>query len=261
MGVMMPPYLTPCGNCRAMASPTTLPSAAPILKTGMKIPDGTGTVELIIEKMNWKIHKINEYPNSQDKARFYILTVNATKPSSPINTSVLSVDQCLTMFLSSTVRSLLVHVKFVKRPWTWSWVFRSPAMYLPRPSGNETEDTTRETMPGYKKRLKIIIISPMFVKVVWLFQEFVIIIVSRLPEQSFYSTFGRTTRFHFFLVRLFPINSKLYRLLVFCNFQFFYHYRRCNFPIFTKFQANIYYTRYIHFVFCRADSGAAKYLV
>lgn len=31
-----------------------LPRAAPILNTGMKIPDGTGTVELMIEKMNWK---------------------------------------------------------------------------------------------------------------------------------------------------------------------------------------------------------------
>lgn len=35
-----------------MASPTALPNAAPILNTGMKIPDGTGTVELMIEKMN-----------------------------------------------------------------------------------------------------------------------------------------------------------------------------------------------------------------
>jgi len=40
------------GNQRAIASPTALPSAAPILNTGMKIPDGTGTVELMMEKMN-----------------------------------------------------------------------------------------------------------------------------------------------------------------------------------------------------------------
>lgn len=53
MGVIIPPYRTPCGNHRAIASPTVLPSAAPILKTGMKMPDGTGTVELMMEKMNW----------------------------------------------------------------------------------------------------------------------------------------------------------------------------------------------------------------
>lgn len=37
-----------------MASPMALPRAAPILNTGMKIPDGTGTVELMMEKTNWK---------------------------------------------------------------------------------------------------------------------------------------------------------------------------------------------------------------
>ena len=49
-----------------MASPTHLPKAAPILKTGIKIPEGTGTVELIIENTNFKNHllsiqKFNQY--------------------------------------------------------------------------------------------------------------------------------------------------------------------------------------------------------
>lgn len=50
---MTPPYLTPLGNHKAIASPTARPRAAPILNTGMKIPDGTGIVELIMEKINW----------------------------------------------------------------------------------------------------------------------------------------------------------------------------------------------------------------
>ena len=51
---MIPPYRTPVGNHKAIASPTHLPRAAPILKTGMKIPEGTGTVEHMIEKTNYK---------------------------------------------------------------------------------------------------------------------------------------------------------------------------------------------------------------
>lgn len=52
IGVTTPPYRTPAGNCKAIASPTALPRAAPILKTGMNIPDGTGTVELMMENIN-----------------------------------------------------------------------------------------------------------------------------------------------------------------------------------------------------------------
>lgn len=52
IGAKVVPYLTPCGNQSAIASPTHRPKAAPILKTGMKIPDGTGTVELTIENKN-----------------------------------------------------------------------------------------------------------------------------------------------------------------------------------------------------------------
>lgn len=36
-------------------SPTTRPKAAPILNTGMKLPLGTGIVELIMENMNCKV--------------------------------------------------------------------------------------------------------------------------------------------------------------------------------------------------------------
>jgi hypothetical protein len=36
---------------------------------------------------------------------------------------------------------------------TWSWVFNSPAMYWPSPSGNDTDDTISATMPGYRNRL------------------------------------------------------------------------------------------------------------
>lgn len=37
-----------------MDSPTKRPNAAPILNTGIKIPDGTGIVEANIEKKNCK---------------------------------------------------------------------------------------------------------------------------------------------------------------------------------------------------------------
>jgi hypothetical protein len=36
---------------------------------------------------------------------------------------------------------------------TWSWVFKSPAMYWPSPSGNDTDATTSATKPGYRNRL------------------------------------------------------------------------------------------------------------
>lgn len=52
IGEMCPPYRTPYGKYKCNASPTIRPSAAPILNTGMKIPDGTGTVDAMIEKMN-----------------------------------------------------------------------------------------------------------------------------------------------------------------------------------------------------------------
>lgn len=39
---------------KCIPSPTILPSEAPILKTGIKIPDGTGMVDVIIEKKNCK---------------------------------------------------------------------------------------------------------------------------------------------------------------------------------------------------------------
>lgn len=54
IGDNLPPYRTPLGNHRCIPSPINLPRAAPILNTGMKIPDGTGIVEATIEKKNWK---------------------------------------------------------------------------------------------------------------------------------------------------------------------------------------------------------------
>jgi hypothetical protein len=36
-----------------MSSPTIRPNAAPILKTGIKLPEGTGIVEPIIENTNY----------------------------------------------------------------------------------------------------------------------------------------------------------------------------------------------------------------
>jgi hypothetical protein len=50
---MSPPYLMPAGNHQCISSPTHLPNAAPILNTGMKLPEGTGIVEPMMEKMNW----------------------------------------------------------------------------------------------------------------------------------------------------------------------------------------------------------------
>lgn len=48
-----PPYRMPNGKYKCNASPTIRPRAAPILNTGINIPDGTGMVEAIIEKTNW----------------------------------------------------------------------------------------------------------------------------------------------------------------------------------------------------------------
>ncbi len=39
------PIRTPSGNHKCMASPIMRPKAAPILKIGIKLPDGTGKVE------------------------------------------------------------------------------------------------------------------------------------------------------------------------------------------------------------------------
>lgn len=52
MGVMNFPCLTPYGNQECMSSPTIRPNAAPVLNTGMKLPDGTGMVDAIMENTN-----------------------------------------------------------------------------------------------------------------------------------------------------------------------------------------------------------------
>lgn len=49
----------PVGYHMCISSPTSLPKAAPMLKTGMKLPLGTGIVELMIEKMNCKERELN----------------------------------------------------------------------------------------------------------------------------------------------------------------------------------------------------------
>lgn len=54
MGVLNFPWRTPWGKDRWISSPTTLPNAAPILNTGIKLPDGTGIVEHTMEKNHWK---------------------------------------------------------------------------------------------------------------------------------------------------------------------------------------------------------------
>ena len=51
------PMRRPSGNQRCMASPMIRPKAAPILKIGIKLPDGTGRVEAKTVKKNCK--KIN----------------------------------------------------------------------------------------------------------------------------------------------------------------------------------------------------------
>lgn len=46
------PCLTPLGNHKCISSPTIRPNAAPVLNTGMKLPDGIGMVDAIIENTN-----------------------------------------------------------------------------------------------------------------------------------------------------------------------------------------------------------------
>jgi len=52
IGVINFPCLTPHGNHRCMSSPTIRPNAAPVLNTGMKLPDGIGMVDAIMENTN-----------------------------------------------------------------------------------------------------------------------------------------------------------------------------------------------------------------
>lgn len=54
MGNIYFPCLIPLGNCICINSPTILPAAAPTLKTGMKLPEGTGIVDEIMENINCK---------------------------------------------------------------------------------------------------------------------------------------------------------------------------------------------------------------
>lgn len=44
----------PRGNQRCISSPAILPRAAPALNTGMKLPQGIGMEDAIIENINWK---------------------------------------------------------------------------------------------------------------------------------------------------------------------------------------------------------------
>jgi hypothetical protein len=52
IGQLSPEKFTPWGNQRYIVSPTILPRAAPILKTGTKFPEGTGSVEATMERKN-----------------------------------------------------------------------------------------------------------------------------------------------------------------------------------------------------------------
>lgn len=52
IGESFPPYRTPFGNHKCIDSPMIRPKAAPILNTGINIPDGTGIVDAIMEKKN-----------------------------------------------------------------------------------------------------------------------------------------------------------------------------------------------------------------
>jgi hypothetical protein len=52
MGDKVEPIRTPSGNQRCIASPMMRPNAAPILKIGIKLPDGTGRVEAKTVKKN-----------------------------------------------------------------------------------------------------------------------------------------------------------------------------------------------------------------
>lgn len=51
---MMDPIRIPSGNQRCIASPMIRPKAAPILKIGMRLPDGTGRVEAKTVRKNYK---------------------------------------------------------------------------------------------------------------------------------------------------------------------------------------------------------------
>ena len=46
------PSRTPSGNHKCIASPTMRPNAAPILNTGIRLPDGTGSVDARIVSRN-----------------------------------------------------------------------------------------------------------------------------------------------------------------------------------------------------------------
>lgn len=45
-------------------------------------------------------------------------------------------------------------MQYVEQLCTWSCVLRSPAMYCPKPRGNDTDDVSKATNPGYRNRLK-----------------------------------------------------------------------------------------------------------
>lgn len=52
MGESVDPIRTPSGNHKCMASPMMRPNAAPILKMGIKLPEGTGNVDANTVKKN-----------------------------------------------------------------------------------------------------------------------------------------------------------------------------------------------------------------
>lgn len=82
------------------------------------------------------------------------LTLNIIKNTRFSNTPVQGVFQWLTTSSSKIVRFDLDHVKLLNSAETWSWVFKSPAMNWPSPSGKERLATSKDTIPGYRKRLK-----------------------------------------------------------------------------------------------------------
>lgn len=83
------------------------------------------------------------------------LTLNKMKNIRFSNTPVQGVFQWSITSSSATLRFDLDHVKLVNNAETCSWVLRSPAMNCPRPSGKDRLATSKETIPGYRKRLKI----------------------------------------------------------------------------------------------------------
>ncbi len=52
IGESVDPIRTPSGNQRCIASPMIRPKAAPILKMGIKLPEGTGKVDANTVKKN-----------------------------------------------------------------------------------------------------------------------------------------------------------------------------------------------------------------